>query len=166
MMANAQAPAPAAPIYIRDRSSEEKVAKSLSLLLADQHITGLKRYEAPLLNEGVCSSIRTHNWVRLMLTDEGLQVFYQTIDPGQPSSELRKLAVATARHYKPMQRFAVSVWSERSASGSTQYWVAVVLGHSAILDWLGLHLGADTPAEMRSPNAAAIADVIPECRNK
>jgi hypothetical protein len=165
-IAKAQSSVPAARTFARDRASEDTVAKSLNVLLADQHITGLKRYDAPLLSEGVCTSIRKQSWVNLMKTDEGPQAFYQTNDPAQPSSELRKLAIDTALHYKPMARLAVAVWTEKSASGSSQYWVAVVLAKSAISDWFGGHLGADTPQEMRSPNFAAVEAVVPECRHK
>jgi hypothetical protein len=150
----------------RDRSAELVVAKSLSTLLADQHITGLTRYNPPLLSEGVCSSILKNSWVHLMTTDEGPQAFYQTDDPEQPTRELRTLAIDTAREYKPMSRFAVAVWKRRLASGSWQYWVAVVLAKSAASDWFGSHIGADTPREMRSPNSEAREAVISECRHK
>src|ERR1700744_3181769 len=70
-IAKAQSSVPVTPSFARDRASEDTVAKSLSILLADQHITGLKRYDAPLLSEGVCTSIRKQSWVNLMKTDEG-----------------------------------------------------------------------------------------------
>jgi hypothetical protein len=101
-----------------------------------------------------------------MTADEGPEAFYQTDDPAQPSRELPTMAIDTARHYKPMSRFAVVVWKQRLASGSLQYWVAVVLAKSAASDWFGSHLGADTPGEMRSPNYEAREAVIPECRRK
>lgn len=120
----AQSTVPKISTTTRDRAAEYIVAKSLNVLLKDQHITGLTRYDPPLLSEGVCSSIRKHSWVNLMTTDEGPQAFYQTNDPGQPSSELRTLARDAAHRYKPMSRFAVAVWKEKLASGSSQYWVA------------------------------------------
>jgi hypothetical protein len=162
----AQSAVPQVSTVARDRSAESIVAKSLSVLLADQHITGLTRYDPPLLSEGVCSSIKKNSWVTLMKADEGLQAFYQTNDPSQPSNELRALAIDTAHKYKPMSRFAVAVWKEKLASGSSQYWVAVVLAKSAASDWFGSHLGADTPREMVSPNYAAVEAVVPECRHK
>lgn len=162
----AQSALPQVSAFARDRSAESIVAKSLSALLAEQHITGLTQYDPPLLSEGVCSSIKKNSWVALMKADEGPQAFYQTNDPAQPSSELRALATDTAHKYKPMSRFAVAVWKENLASGSSQYWVAVVLAKSAASDWFGSHLGADTPREMWSPNYAAVEAVAPECRHK
>jgi hypothetical protein len=162
----AQSAVPQVSTIARDRSAESIVAKSLSALLADQHITGLTRYDPPLLSEGVCSSIKKNSWVTLMKADEGPQAFYQTNDLAQPSNELHTLAIDTAHKYKPMSRFAVAVWKENLASGSSQYWVAVVLAKSAASDWFGSHLGADTPREMISPNYAALEAVVPECRHK
>ena len=162
----AQSAVPQVSTFARDRSAESIVAKSLSVLLAEQHISGLTRYDPPLLSEGVCSSIRKNSWVTLMRADEGPQTFYQTNDPTQPSSELRALAIDTANKYKPMSRFAVAVWKENSASGSPQFWVAVVLAKSAASDWFGSHLGGDTPREMISPNYAAVEALVPECRHK
>jgi hypothetical protein len=161
-----QSAVPQVSTFARDRSAESIVAKSLSVLLADQHITGLTRYDPPLLSEGVCSSIKKNSWVTLMKADEGPQAFYQTNDPAQPSSELRALAIDTAHKYKPMSRFAVAVWKEKLASGSSQYWVAVVLAKSAASDWFGSHIGADTPREVISPNYTAVEAVVPECRHK
>jgi hypothetical protein len=157
----AESAVPQVSTFARDRSAESIVAESLSVLLAEQHITGLTRYDPPLLSEGVCSSIRKNSWVILMKADEGPQAFYQTTDPAQPSSELRALAIDTANKYKPMSRFAVTVWKENSANGSSRFWVAIVLAKSAASDWFGSHLGGDTPREMISPNHAAVEAVGP-----
>ena len=59
--------------------------------------------------------------MHLMTMDEGPQAFYQTEDPAQLTPELRKLAIDTAREYKPMSRFAVAVWKQKLAIGSWQY---------------------------------------------
>jgi hypothetical protein len=163
---NAQLAIPQITTPARDRTAELAVAKSLKTLLADQHMTGLTRYDPPLLNEGVCSSVLKNSWVHLLTADEGPQAFYQTDDPSQPTRELQNMAVDTALHYKSMSRFAVAVWKQRLAGGSSRYWVAVVLAKSAVSDWFGSHLGADAPQEMRSPNYEAREAVIPECRHK
>jgi hypothetical protein len=152
--------------FARDRAAEEVVSKSLIQLLANQRITGLSRYQPALLSEGVCSSVLKGSWVKLMHADEAPSTFYQTDDISVPSNELRQMVIDTARHYKPMKRYAVAVWKENLPSGRARYWVGITLAKSEASDWFGNHLGADTPQEMASPNFDAKQDIAPECRHK
>lgn len=158
--------------FARDRSGEDAIAKSLTGILTQNGITGLSRYNPTLLSEGVCSSVLKGEWVSMMLTDEGPSAFYETDDINHPGDHLRNLATYITAHYEvkrhatPFKRFAVAVWKEDMPSGATRYWVGVLLAKSPISDWLGLHLGGDTPKEMRSPNYEAEEDVAPACRSK
>jgi hypothetical protein len=161
-----QLPGPNGATFARDKAGEDVVAESLTKLLAEQRITGLSRYYPTLLSEGVCSSILKGSWVSMIKTDEGPSAFYRTDDISQPSNELRQMAVDTALHYVPMKRYAVAVWKENLTSGSSRYWVGVVLAKSSLSDWLGSRLGADSPQESFSPNGPAERDVSPECRHK
>jgi len=146
--------------FARDKAGEDVVAKSLTDLLAEQRITGLSRYYPTLLSEGVCSSILKGSWVTMMRTD-GPAAFYQSDDISQPSNKLRKMVIdeTAALHPEPMKRYAVAVWEEHLANGSSRYWVGIFLAKSPLSDWLGSHLGADTPQEMISPNGQAERDV-------
>jgi hypothetical protein len=152
--------------FARDNAGEDVVAKTLTELLAEQRITGLSRYYPTLLSEGVCSSILKGSWVQMMTADlEAPKTFYQTDDLSQPSNELRKMFTRTA-DFKPMKRYAVAVWKENLANGSSRYWIAVIFAKSPLSDWLDNHLAQDTPKEMISPNGQAERDVYPECRQR
>ncbi len=154
-------------VLVRDKGAEEVVSKLLTKLLTDQNILGLSRYRPSLLSEGVCSSAREGDWVHMMKTDEApAGAFYQSNDPGQSSADLLRLVSDASEGYKPMSRYAVAVWKAKSVNGSSQYWIGVILSKSAISNWAGSHLGADTPGEMFSPNADAEKDVARECRHR
>ncbi|HEX5235254.1 MAG TPA: hypothetical protein VFW25_07995 [Silvibacterium sp.] len=152
--------------FARDKAAEDVIARSLIKLLTARHITGTSRYFPTLLSEGVCSSILKGSWVSMMSTDEGPSAFYKTDDISQPSNDLLKMVKDIANHYKPMRRYAVSVWREKLANGSSRYWVGIVLAKSPVSDWFGSHLGADTPQEMAHPNYVAKRDISPTCRQK
>jgi hypothetical protein len=102
----------------------------------------------------------------MMRADEAPATFYRTDDISQTSNELRTMVIQTADHFKPMKRYAVAVWKENLANGSSRYWVGVILAKSPLSDWLGSHLAADTPQEMMSPNGQAARDVSAQRRQR
>jgi hypothetical protein len=151
---------------VRDEGAEDVVSKLLLRVLADNNITSLSSYQPSLLREGVCSSAYSGAWVPMMTTDGGPKAFYKTSDPGQPTPELQKLVVDTAKHSWPMSRYAVAVWKEKSTNAPPNYWVGIILSKSAFSNWAGMHFGADTPGEMISPYDEAKKSVVPACRHQ